>query len=240
MKSEPSPTPSVSWKNYWESFFTPLTAAILISGFLCLAVPAIWRGCNFDYEKQTLERQLDAIQRGEASQLDLHYSHGTDAVLAKAACLPALTRVWLDKTDVTNDGIKQLSKSPNLKTLTIWKGRIDDKAIDFLSSARNLEELELGTTPISDEGIRKLQQLPHLQTLTIEYYHWTADKPLLTDLALKHLAQVPHIKRITLLGAWYSLDALADLRAKLPNTIIDTKDDDAKRRVRSTSNKPMK
>jgi hypothetical protein len=212
--------------DYWESMSTPLTGLILLVAAGCLAVLVLWKNCTCNHEEQLFAETLDAIKSGESSQLDLHYAHGTDAFLAKVGCLPALTEARLDKTDVTNAGIKELSKSLRLKTLVIWSGRIDDRAIDYLSSVPSLERLDLSDTLVSDEGIHRLNRLSRLRVVTIGYARTIGEKSPLTDRALKHLGQLTQLKRIELSGHWYTSAAIADLRRSLPATVICDDNDD--------------
>jgi hypothetical protein len=209
-------------KDYWKSVSTPLTVGILLAAVGCLASLVLWRNCSQSHDEQVFARKYAAIKRGESSELDLHYTHGTDGFLSKIGCLPALTSVCLDRTDVTNAGIKELSKSPRLTTLIIRGGRIDDKVIDYLSSVKGLEELELSYTLVSDEGIRNLNRLLHLRVITIGYARSTDRASPLTDNALKYLGQLQHVKRIQLNGHWFTFEALADLRRKLAATVISS------------------
>lgn len=98
--------------------------------------------------------------------LVLTNSEVTDSGLNHVTKLHQLQTLHLNgSTSITDEGIRLLSQSTNLKRLDLSGTAISDKALLHLSRCSNLVALELNSTDISDEGIRNLATLSKLKEL---------------------------------------------------------------------------
>ncbi len=89
---------------------------------------------------------------------------------------------------------------------------VDEMAL--VASCSNLEWLELDRTPIGDPEIEKLKNLKQLRLLKI---YGTG----IGDQSAAVLKQLENLKRLYLWETGFSEVALADLRLKMPNVLID-------------------
>lgn len=74
---------------------------------------------------------------------------------------------WLDLggTAVTDDGLRHLAKFPNLTRLYLQRTAITDPALAYVARLQQLEYLNLHGTPISSVGLEHLKGLPKLKQL---------------------------------------------------------------------------
>jgi hypothetical protein len=80
---------------------------------------------------------------------------------------PELRLCLMDKTAVTEAGLKHLAKLRKLERLTVSLCKIDDEAADSIAQMTRLRELNLGATAIGDKTYAAIMKLPDLQDLWI-------------------------------------------------------------------------
>jgi hypothetical protein len=115
----------------------------------------------------------------------------------------------LDLTDVTDDGVRYLANCVHLQNLDLFKTRVTDASLVWLSDTK-VEHLGLGSTSLTDVGIPVLTDFSALQSLDLQ---WTA----VTDKGLRFLSQAPHLDRLFLENTRISnagLEFLLDLPLK--------------------------
>ena len=69
-----------------------------------------------------------------------------------------LTGLYLDGSDITNDGLPHLSRVRNLQRLGLARTAVTDRGLAHLEGLRDLRELELSRHYISAEGVGRLRQ----------------------------------------------------------------------------------
>lgn len=156
--------------------------------------------------------------RGQVVAVDLRGSWAADSDLASLAELPALSRLDLSETRVTDHGLRQLKNAPAITDLNLryaelitdqgvaamksWKHlarlnlegtKITDSALQQLSALTSLETLNIGSVQVTDAGLEALTSLTSLKDLTLG-----GDK--LTDAGLQTLRQLPGLKFLDLGG----------------------------------------
>jgi hypothetical protein len=89
--------------------------------------------------------------------------------------------IWMNLagTEVTNDGLKQLSGLP-LKKLHLERTKIGDEGLKHLTSFKDLEYLNVYDTKVTDAGLEYLKELKNLRKL----YVW---KSGVTEAGIKKL-----------------------------------------------------
>ena len=93
----------------------------------------------------------------------------TDANLRDVSRLHRLTRLGLTKSHVTDDGATWLADNcPSLEILRIQGGPMTDVGLAELARHPNLRALFLQDMTISDDGILKLKSCPLLQTINVK------------------------------------------------------------------------
>lgn len=151
----------------------------------------------------------------------------TDAQAKLLAEAPALEKVAINGTRLTDEGMKGLAGAKALKTLTIWHlgwkagwaGK-DDKTghVKFtgiglagLAECPKLESLNIAGSTTTDDGLAAVGKLGQLTSLTM--YHTRT-----TDAGLSHIAALKGLKSVTV-GPQFSMrigDAGVARLAELP------------------------
>ena len=156
---------------------------------------------------------------GQITGVDLESSWVTDSDLARLAVLPALSNLNLSLTRVSDHGLLELRKAPNITTLDLryaetvtdegvqavrgWKHlkklnlrgtKVTDTCLQHLSTVTSLESLDLGFVQVTDAGVDQLSALTNLKELTLG-----GNK--LTDTGLETLRQLPGLVYLDLGGA---------------------------------------
>lgn len=95
-----------------------------------------------------------------------------DAELAElAAIAPALHRLDLGTTGVTDEGLSQLGAMTELRRLRLEQTAVTDAGLQQLAALRRLQSLNLHSTAVTDAGIAHLHRLPRLRQL----YLWQTE-----------------------------------------------------------------
>ncbi len=99
--------------------------------------------------------------------LNLAGSRVGDKGLEKLAALAALEDLWVEGTEVTDDGLRHLRPLAKLKRLGLNDCRIGDAGLEKLAALPSLEAVHLRGTDVTDEGLRHLYQLANLKLLDL-------------------------------------------------------------------------
>jgi len=131
--------------------------------------------CLVAVEIQDDERGItgDVIQQVIAlpflKRLGLDYAENlTDADFATLKRQRGLERLFLKGTQITDQGLRELSSLTNLRYLSLAKTKISDEGLASLKGMTRLEMLELSDTSISDEGLKHLRGLDSLQFVYVD------------------------------------------------------------------------
>jgi internalin A len=188
-----------------------LTSIALLASGLLAASPETW-----------IEAAGGRVARDQAGRIvgvDLHASWVTDSDMAALAALPALTRLDLSMTRITDRGLLELKTASNLTDLNLYyaelvsdqgiaalKGwrrlkrlnlrgtKITDSTLQFLNGITSLEVLDIGFAQVTDSGLAQLNALSNLKELSIG-----GNK--LTDAGLQVLRQMPGLTSLDVSGA---------------------------------------
>ncbi len=101
-----------------------------------------------------------------------HLPQITDAGLAHLAnCsqMQDLSFHWSE--NITNEGVRQLTRLPHLRSLDVRRSQVTDEGLAHLREVKTLESLELPAEGISDRGLAYLSELPRLRSLDISRVH---------------------------------------------------------------------
>ncbi len=83
----------------------------------------------------------------------------TEADLAK------ITSLFLDESQITDAGLKELAKFQNLTVLGLDDTKITDEGLKEVAKLQNLNLLSLENTQITDEGLKEVAKLQNLKKL---------------------------------------------------------------------------
>ena len=118
--------------------------------------------------------------------------------------LTQLRELYLDRTRVTDAGLKHLEGLTKIEALSLGHTQVTDRGLGYVVGFSELQGLNLSDTQITDAGLERLKALPGLQGLSLAGTR-------VTDLGLRHLKNLSNLE--SLLGRTRVTDAgLAHLK----------------------------
>ncbi len=124
-----------------------------------------------------------------------------------------LTALHLSKTKITDEGLEYIKDLDKLEVLFLDDTSITDRGLNYLSNLNNLIELWLQNTNITDEGVSSLTGLQKLETL---YLSGTK----ITDKSLKSLETFANLVELRVGQTKITAEGIASLKKKLPHCRI--------------------
>jgi hypothetical protein len=83
--------------------------------------------------------------------------------------LEKVTRLWLDNTKTTDEGLKEVAKCKQLSFLHLWNTQITDAGLKELAELVHLSELYLQGTKTTNAGLKELTKLKQLEYLNLQH-----------------------------------------------------------------------
>jgi len=128
--------------------------------------------------------------------------------------LTQLKWLFLNRTQVTDEGLRHLSGLTQLKWLLLYQTKVTDEGLRHLSGLTQLTELGLYFTPeVTNKGLRHLSGLTQLTTL-----HLVGNK--VTDEGLRHLSGLTQLTELKLSHTKVTDEGIKHLRRLMPQTSI--------------------
>lgn len=144
---------------------------------LCILVAIVLMlGCG-ESEQQRIAEKLasvggvvvadDDLPNDRVVRVVLRGSQVSDDQLVHLTDLEHLRHLYLDDSQITNDGIAGIGKLSAIELLSIRNTQIDDKCLSALAEMKSLKWLYISQTELTPRGIRKLRKaLPN--TMIVE------------------------------------------------------------------------
>lgn len=164
-----------------------------------------------DVEAVNLVFNDDTAQRLDNNNL-------TADAIPHLSALPHVRALYLQKTQVTDEGMKVIGGLKNLEVLLVWDAsEITDAGTVHLQGLERLEQLHLSNARITDESLKTFSRLPRLIGLSLQGNRFT-DKglaylqgmqqletlwiglgdPQITDTGLAHLKNLTNLRQLDL------------------------------------------
>ena len=105
--------------------------------------------------------------------------------------LEKVTKLSLNVTQITDEGLNEVIKLPKLRGLALWDTKITDAGLKEVIKLKHLSYLNLGGTKITDAGLKELAKLKSLTELNLRYTQ-------ITDAGLKELAKCKQLEKLHL------------------------------------------
>ncbi len=156
------------------------------------------------------DEELASLIPGEnAPRLYLGKTRITDESMKQIASVSGLQ--WLDVgyCEISDFGIKSLAPRESLLQLNLERTNITDEALTHIAKMSSLQNLDLSGCRISDDGLRSLAELETLEVL------WLTGTPV-TDAGLKHLHGLKTLKFVDVEGTSVTAEGFAALRRAVP------------------------
>jgi hypothetical protein len=142
--------------------------------------------------------------------LSIHGARFTPTDWSLFQNFPALQKLELDHSGVTDSALKELCALSQLKSLLIHGSQLIDQGLDLIGQLTRLEELKLdGSKGITDEGIVKLAPLENLRFLDLHHAKITGE-------GFEHLTTLTQLRKLNIHGTRASdigMKAIAKLSA---------------------------
>jgi len=124
-----------------------------------------------------------------------------------------LLLLYLDETQVTDEGVQFLAKFSELKCLALDHTQVTDVGVGYLKRLPKLKLLCLAYTQVSDTGLEHLKGLPHLEEIALSGTH-------VTDSGLVHLEGLIKLERLYVAETLVTEEGTNRLQQELPNCKI--------------------
>jgi hypothetical protein len=106
----------------------------------------------------------------------------TDEALRMAGAFPRLKRLYLQKGQASDEGLRSLTKLSGLEVLLVWDAHtITDAGVRHLAGLAKLREVHLSNGQLSDDSLAVFGLLPELRVLSLQGNSFA-------DEGLKHLS----------------------------------------------------
>jgi len=149
----------------------------------------------------------------KVTNLNLSFTELSDAGLKELSKAQNLTGLSVPQTRITNAGIKELAAFKHLHTLNVFDTQISDAGLKELATLKQLKRLYLGNTKITDAGLRDLAALPQLNTITL-------DGAEITDAGLEELANFEQLVMVGVMRTKVTKAAVEKFKKALPKCRI--------------------
>jgi hypothetical protein len=149
--------------------------------------------------------------------LDLSDSLGlTDADLRAVAAIQGLRELYLNRTKITDEGIRHL-RNTRLVYLALWNTQISDEGLSYVSEIATLRQLQLlGCSRITDSGVATLVSLEALWMVNL------SDCRKISDNGVRMLAKSSSLEYLQVIGCLrVSKEAVRDFRESRAGRVID-------------------
>ena len=124
-------------------------------------------GCG-DSERRRIAEQLelsggvvvadDELPNDRVVRIILRGSKVSDEQLDHLTDLEHLRHLYLDDSEISNDGLVKISALPTIEMLSIRNTQVDDECISSIAKLQSLRWLYISQTGLTQRGIRKLRK----------------------------------------------------------------------------------
>jgi hypothetical protein len=152
-------------------------------------------------------------------ELAIEYCNDTDEIVRSLAGVSRVQKITIAQSDVTAEGLKQLSALPDLRTVCLYRMPVRDLEVEALQACPKLESLEIAPWGGTGLSLATAIRLPHLKRLTIDdrsQSKWLSGE-------VDELQTTGGLEELTLIGGGLSSEQIDVLQAKFPSCKIVVK-----------------
>ncbi|RPI77935.1 MAG: hypothetical protein EHM42_13420 [Planctomycetaceae bacterium] len=144
-----------------------LKQVLLTLWIVALSIPAAAQELG---SLAALDLRIERCPAGQIIAIDLGDQWLTDADLKQLASFPALERIRLARTKITDLGLEHLAPLEGVKTLDLeYAEYVTDRGIAHLKHWRNLEHLNLRGTKVTSTVFEHVSSMKKLKFLDVGY-----------------------------------------------------------------------
>ncbi len=132
--------------------------------------------------------------QGRVTSVDLRSGWVTDADLPELAKLPALSRLDLSMTRISDQGLQRLTPLKSVAELNLYYAEfITDEGMSAVKAWKNLRRVNLRGTKITDTTLAYLGALPAVESVDAGFAQ-------ITDNGIELLSTLPKLRELTIGG----------------------------------------
>lgn len=124
----------------------------------------------------------DKVRDVEA--VDLSHRNPDAEAIQLLIRFPRLQRLYLARTQVSDDELTVIARLRNLRRLAVWGTRIRDPGVEALAGLENLQALDVHATSLSEKSLDTFATLPQLRELKFDFRNYS-------DQGLRALSNLP-------------------------------------------------
>ena len=168
--------------------------------------------------KNLTEMGIEIASRGNGEVYSINASNQKlrDTDVAKIALFDSVENIYLERTRITNDGLRNLQDLRSVRTLILASTRINDDGMEIVASFPRLQMLSLARTRVTDEGLSHLENSHALERLYL-------GGSRVNGSGLGALKALPRLRWLSFQGSNVD-DQLLDHVVELPNLQVLTLD----------------
>lgn len=160
---------------------------------LVLVAALLMLGCRDPVETlKTFEASWTRDAHGHVS-VSCERTVKTDDMLKYLRNVPNVRSVVLNDTNVSDLGLRHLSRVKGVESFAVGNGRsVTNAGLEHLARMNELKDLALVGTQVSDEGIEQLANAGGIERLCLSS---------ISDAGLRHLNKLPNLRRLELINS---------------------------------------
>jgi len=148
--------------------------------------------------------EIHRNEKGQVTRIVVTKTRVTDGLLKRLPRLRYLRYLWLAGSPVSDQGMRSLSRLPNLRDLFLNRTNVTGTGAVHLQALSKLERLVLSDAPVNDRGLASVASLKHLRILQL-------DGTRITDAGASHLRHLATLVDLDVSGTQLTNRAIADL-----------------------------
>lgn len=159
----------------------------------------------------------------DVKQIWLQRTEVTDVGLRYLVRFRQLEKVALDESNITDQGIECVARCPNIWNVQLTRTSITDEALKFLAKLEHLEQVGLSGTNVTDAG---LADLLHKGT---KLYWINLSKTAVSDASIDRLMQLTSLEFLNVQFTQVTAEGARRVRDAHPNGLVFQSIEDANR-----------
>ena len=166
--------------------------------------------------RKHLKKPTGKLSKGDlkkVTSLSFKFTKITDAGLKDVTKFPQLTLLSLKNTPITDNGLKEVAKLHKIEWLDISATKITDTGLKELANLTQLNYLEMSGTEVTDTGLKELVALKNLTRIGLS-------GTKITDEGLQQLVKLKKLESIALIASDATAVGVSRLQEKLPDCRI--------------------
>jgi len=166
--------------------------------------------------RKHLKKPTGKLSKGDlkkVTSLSFNFTKITDAGLKDVAKFPQLTLLSLKRTPITDNGLKEVAKLHKIEWLDISGTKITDTGLKELTNLTQLNYLQISCPEVTDAGLKELITLKNLTQIGLSLTK-------ITDEGLQLLVKLKKLRSISLIASDATAAGVSRLQKKLPDCRI--------------------